>query len=259
MLGQLAAAAAERREMLAGLTHDLRAPLTRLRLRLALLAGDAQGSSECAGLVRDVDDMERIVGQCLAFLRSENPDAAPAPLAIAALLREERRPPARTRPCRRVDGQRRRGAMPGGDHRRQSATLLDNLIDNALQHGAPPVEVQLALASTSIATLRVRDHGPGIAGAIAAAPSNPSPSSNRRAPPTAVADSVWRSCGESPSGCGGEVLLADAPGGGLEVWCGCRLAECPSAAHWQHIRLDRGAELPDTRRAKPPFPRRHFA
>ncbi|MEF8718248.1 MAG: histidine kinase dimerization/phospho-acceptor domain-containing protein [Candidatus Accumulibacter necessarius] len=67
MLGQLASAAAERREMLAGLTHDLRAPLTRLRLRLALLESDL----ERAGLVRDIDDMERIVGQCLAFLRSE--------------------------------------------------------------------------------------------------------------------------------------------------------------------------------------------
>jgi two-component system osmolarity sensor histidine kinase EnvZ len=150
-LGQLAAAAAERREMLAGLTHDLRAPLTRLRLRLALLAGDAQGSSECAGLVRDVDDMERIVGQCLAFLRSENPDAAPAPLAIAALLREG---VARQRELGRAveltvsdAAAQCRVAITAGNLQR----LLDNLIDNALQHGAPPVEVQLALASTSIA------------------------------------------------------------------------------------------------------------
>ena len=37
MLAQLARADDERREMLAGLTHDLRAPLARLRVRLALL------------------------------------------------------------------------------------------------------------------------------------------------------------------------------------------------------------------------------
>jgi len=66
MLAQLAAADSERHEMLAGLTHDLRAPLARLRVRLALLESD----SERAGLARDADDMERIVGQCLAFLRS---------------------------------------------------------------------------------------------------------------------------------------------------------------------------------------------
>ncbi|MBL8407982.1 MAG: hypothetical protein JNJ81_09285 [Candidatus Accumulibacter sp.] len=217
MLGQLAAAAAERREMLAGLTHDLRAPLTRLRLRLALLAGDAQGSSECAGLVRDVDDMERIVGQCLAFLRSENPDAAPAPLAIAALLREG---VARQRELGRAveltfsdAAAQCRVAITAGNLQR----LLDNLIDNALQHGAPPVEVQLALASTSIATLRVRDHGPGIAGADRSRALEPF----AQLEPARATDG---SCGLGLAivrriavACGGEVLLADAPGGGLEV------------------------------------------
>ena len=71
MLAQLAQAEAERREMLAGLTHDLRAPLARLRVRLALLENDAERD----GLERDADDMERIVDQCLGFLHSEAPRA----------------------------------------------------------------------------------------------------------------------------------------------------------------------------------------
>ena len=101
MLSRLAAADAERREMLAGLAHDLRAPLARLRVRLALL----DDSSERAGLARDTDDMERIVSQCLAFLHSdENSERAATPLLIV-----------------HVNLQR----------------LLDNLIDNALQYGAP--------------------------------------------------------------------------------------------------------------------------
>jgi len=54
-----------------------------------------------------------------------------------------------------------RVAMTPGNLQR----LLDNLIDNALQHGAPPVEVQLVRDSAGVVALRVRDHGPGIAGA----------------------------------------------------------------------------------------------
>ena len=51
MLSQLAAAEAERREMLAGLTHDLRAPLARLRVRLALLDSDAERTGLTLSLI----------------------------------------------------------------------------------------------------------------------------------------------------------------------------------------------------------------
>ncbi|MEI7429466.1 MAG: ATP-binding protein, partial [Betaproteobacteria bacterium] len=41
--------------------------------------------------------------------------------------------------------------------------LLDNLIDNAFQYGAPPVEVALYSKQTGFITLEICDHGPGIA------------------------------------------------------------------------------------------------
>jgi two-component system osmolarity sensor histidine kinase EnvZ len=213
MLGQLASAAAERREMLAGLTHDLRAPLTRLRLRLALLESDA----DRAGLVRDVDDMERIVGQCLAFLRSEEVAVARASIPIAAFLRD-----AIARQCElgrpielSVGGAATdcQVAISAGNLQR----LLDNLIDNALQHGVPPVEVYLSTPADGAVTLRVRDHGPGIARA----------DRGRALEPFAQLDPARAtdgSCGlglaivrRIAAGCGGDVVLADAAGGGLEV------------------------------------------
>jgi two-component system osmolarity sensor histidine kinase EnvZ len=213
MLGQLASAAAERREMLAGLTHDLRAPLTRLRLRLELLESD----TDRAGLVRDLDDMERIVGQCLAFLRSDDVDRAPAPLALATLLIDEvARQRELGRPVEVTVSEAAvqcRVAIDAGNLQR----LLDNLIDNALQHGAPPVEVELSMAGPSLATLRVRDHGPGIAGADRERALEPF----AQIEPARATDG---SCGlglaivrRIAAGCGGEVALEDAPGGGLEV------------------------------------------
>lgn len=159
MHDQLAKAAAERREMLAGLTHDLRAPLARLRLRLALLDNDAERD----GLARDINDMERIVGQCLDFLGSENASGHSASLNIARQLREEiaRQWDLGRHVQLRIDDSATDSQVTISDVDLQR--LFDNLIQNAVQHGAPPVEVQLSREQTGLLALHVRDHGPGIA------------------------------------------------------------------------------------------------
>lgn len=213
MLSQLAVAAAERHEMLAGLTHDLRAPLARLRLRLALLDSDV----ERRGLSRDVDDMERIVGQCLAFLRSEQVSQPKAPLSIAVLLREEiGRLRELGQPLELAiedDAASYNVAIAVADWQR----LLDNLIDNALQHGAPPIEILLRRSAQDSVTLHVRDHGPGIGDADRSRALEPF----AQLEPARATDG---SCGLGLAivrrivvGCGGQLSLVDAPGGGLEV------------------------------------------
>ena len=214
MVQQLAATEAERREMLAGLTHDLRAPLARLRVRLALLASD----EERAGLARDTDDMERIVGQCLAFLQSEETSTHPAPLLLFAdaVSNEVARHHELGRPVSMVvdgDAIACRVAMSSGNVQR----ILDNLIGNALQHGAPPIEISLSAPQEGKVVLQVRDHGQGISpeqrdhALEAFAQINP-------------ARTTSGSCGlglaivrRIVAGCGGEIRLGEATSGGLEV------------------------------------------
>lgn len=214
MLEQLALAESERREMLAGLTHDLRAPLARLRVRLALLEND----TERAGLTRDAEDMERIVAQCLIFLRSDEPASVPAaPLLFAdAVSNEVARHRELGRPVEmQVDeaAQAMQVAITPGNLQR----LLDNLIDNALQHGAPPVEVKIAASGKQWVSLSVADHGAGIA------------HSDRELALKAFAQieparATQGSCGlglaivrRIVEGGGGEMALDAAPDGGLLV------------------------------------------
>ena len=214
MVVQLAEADAERREMLAGLTHDLRAPLARLRVRLALLDSDA----DRAGLMRDAEDMERIVTQCLAFLRSEEVGIEPVPpLLIADAVSDE---VARQRELERpieMTVSDAAAACQVAIARGNLQRLLDNLIDNALQYGAPPVEVALYVDHPGTLTLRVRDHGVGIV-----------PGERAHALDAFVqidpARATRGSCGLGLAivrrivvASGGDVSLAEAPGGGLDV------------------------------------------
>ncbi len=67
--------------MLAGVSHDLRTPLTRMKLQLAML-GD---TPEIVELKSDVHDMEHMVEGYLAFARGEGTEA-PVPTDLAALI-----------------------------------------------------------------------------------------------------------------------------------------------------------------------------
>ena len=143
----------QRTLMLSGVSHDLRAPLTRLKLGLSMLPQDA----ETAALQGDVEDMVRLVEEFLSFARGDAMEAT-ALVDPAALLEQV------------VDKARRGGLQVSlGDclgtglvEVRPQAVIraLDNLVGNAVRYGKRAV-VSYVMTDKSL-RLSVEDDGPGI-------------------------------------------------------------------------------------------------
>ncbi|MBB2493959.1 ATP-binding protein [Aquipseudomonas ullengensis] len=151
-------AARERELMLAGVSHDLRTPLTRLRLSLELLNSDSDLTED---MVRDIEDMDAILDQFLAFIR-DGRDETPEPSDLGELVREVVAP-------YNQQGEQVRlylETLPPFPLRRVSIKrLLANLLDNALRYGGQGVEVVANLSgdcSAPYVVLSVLDRGPGI-------------------------------------------------------------------------------------------------
>jgi two-component system osmolarity sensor histidine kinase EnvZ len=143
----------QRTEMLAGVSHDLRTPLTRMKLQLAM----APDKDAATALTADVSDMERMVEGYLAFARGEGSEV-PVETNLRDLLDEI------------VDGARRNGAtidldgVPEGPvmmlRRDAIKRALTNLADNATRHGEH-ARIAFALSADAVEIV-IDDDGPGI-------------------------------------------------------------------------------------------------
>ncbi len=149
----------DRALILAGISHDLRTPLTRLRMGIEMTAADEATRD---GMIADVEEMDRTIGQFLDFARSKETTEHQSG-DLRALLEEI------------AEQYRRRGIELGldladiGQMQMNPATLrraVGNLIDNAIHHAAnsrQPGAIELALyGDTASVAIEVRDRGPGI-------------------------------------------------------------------------------------------------
>lgn len=155
MLANLRQIEHDRAVLLAGVSHDLRTPLARLRLGLELANADP---ATRGGMIADIEEMDRVIGQFLDFARGEH---------AAALETRDLNALAKAVAERYVSNGRdvrfEPGALAPFAMRPTAMTrLIGNLVDNALAYGAPPVEIRTS-ASPGTAILEVADRGPGIA------------------------------------------------------------------------------------------------
>jgi len=197
----------QRTEMLAGVSHDLRTPLTRLRLALAMFPADERTRDEVAEMSGDVDEMERMISGYLAFARGEGTEQATL-TNLTTVLEDV------------AASARRSGAEVTLDVPAQLMLLLRpdaarraimNLVDNAGRHARSIALAARQLGERSV-QVTVDDDGPGI--------------------PPERREGVFRPFSSGASGGtglgltiardivrahGGEIFLEDSPLGGLRA------------------------------------------
>ena len=159
LVGRVQASQRDRRALLAGVSHDLRTPLARLRLRVETQLEGAVA----AGLEADLTALEHIVNQFLAYVQGESAPRLgalkPLPATVARGVAQAQ---AAGQPLKAPALPATPSARPCLLPEQAVERVLSNLIDNALAHGQPPVGVAVDVADDGAWTLRVSDGGPGM-------------------------------------------------------------------------------------------------
>jgi signal transduction histidine kinase len=197
-----------RTQMLAALSHDLRTPLTLLRLRTEEVAD----AGERDKMLATIGEMDEMIGSTLAFARDEVQAEPRRKVDIAALLASV------------VDDMADAGlpvtmtAAAAAIHDCQPGALkraLTNLLDNAVKYGKC---ARAAIASTGGIEITIDDDGPGIPEAELAKVFQPfyrvENSRSRDTGGTGLGLAIAQAIVQAQ---GGELTLANRPGGGLRA------------------------------------------
>jgi signal transduction histidine kinase len=198
----------DRTQALAAVSHDLKTPITRLRFRVEDIA-DAETR---AAVAADLDEMERMLDQTLAYLRGDRETEDVRPVDVVAILAslvadqtDAGRPVVLAGAAQAV--------APG--RRLALKRAFANLIDNALKYGGR-AEIGVAVGESVVVT--IRDHGPGIAEADRARAVQPfvrlEPSRNPETGGFGLGLTIAKDVIESH---GGALALGEHPQGGLVV------------------------------------------
>jgi signal transduction histidine kinase len=191
------------------MSHDLKTPLTRLRLRTE----EIEDSELAAKFTQDVDEMESMVTQTLDFMRDATTTEPAQPLNVMALLESLQHDYHDA-----GQGFEIRGgvARPVSGRPRALRRCLSNLLDNAIRYGRQPsIEVEERARELAI---RVLDEGPGMPEAELERAFEPfvrgESSRSRETGGTGLGLGIARNIARAH---GGDVTLANRPGGGLEA------------------------------------------
>ncbi|HAZ60394.1 MAG TPA: two-component sensor histidine kinase [Gammaproteobacteria bacterium] len=209
MQQRLATFIRDRTHMLAAMSHDLKTPITRLRLRAELLE-DAQLRAK---FVKDLEEMESMVSAALDFMRGLVAREPPRPLDVMALLESVQED------MRELGGQVAivgRVLAPYHGHPQALRRCLSNLVGNAVQYGkSATIEVVDAADQLQIC---IRDDGPGMPEHELERVFDPfyrlEASRSRDTGGTGLGLGIARNIARAH---GGDIVLRNAAGGGLEA------------------------------------------
>ncbi|WP_213881173.1 ATP-binding protein [Pseudomonas sp. dw_358] len=200
---------AERTRVVAAISHDLRSPITRMRLRAELVNEEPLRDALC----RDIQQMEQMVASTLDFASSSQSNEARQTVDVNSLvsslqanLEDEGHPV-------QVLGQ---ASRPVSGYPRSLGRCLQNLMENGLRYGA---QVQVVISETSHRVrIVISDKGPGIPEAMLEQVFEPffrlESSRNQGTGGYGLGLSIARSVAEAHDG---TLVLSNAPGGGLQA------------------------------------------
>ena len=209
MQQRLATFIRDRTRIFTAMSHDLKTPITRLRLRAELL-DDAQLRAK---FVSDLEEMEAMVSATLDFMRGLESREPAQPLDVMALLESLQED------AREVDGKveiEGKTLKPYDGHPQALKRCLSNLIGNAVQYGkAATIRV---VDSADRLQICIRDQGPGIPENELERVFEPfhrlEASRSRDTGGTGLGLSIARNIARAH---GGDIVLRNLPQGGLEA------------------------------------------
>ena len=209
MQARLAAYIRERTNLLAAMSHDLKTPVTRMRLRTELL----KDPELKVKFTRDLEEMEAMVGATLDFLRGFEGSESSKPVDMMALLESLQADLAEMGSQVRIEG---KSLKPYPGEPTALKRCLGNLLDNAIKYGGSAlVKVD---DNDDRLEIRIQDEGPGIPQSELEKVFEPfyrlDASRSRETGGTGLGLPIARSIAE---GHGGRLTLENRAGGGLEA------------------------------------------
>lgn len=143
----------DRVHMLAAIGHDLRTPITRLRLRSEFIEDESQRRQ----MLRDLDQMRAMLDSVLSLLRNDHARDRKTPVDVPAILQQVRDQFADLGHDVALTGATHATVLARPDDLNRAIT---NLVENAVRYGAH-VEIGLKIAADT-AVIDVDDNGPGM-------------------------------------------------------------------------------------------------
>ncbi len=146
------------RRMLQSASHELRSPLSRLRMAHELLSGDELDARSRHKLAlesaRDIEELDALIGDLLLAARLEDPEQPKsfASVDLWTLVQEE---------AERVKASAHGSACSLHGDPRMLRSLVRNLLENARRYGRDPIEIEVSQAADQV-TIRVQDRGDGV-------------------------------------------------------------------------------------------------
>jgi signal transduction histidine kinase len=199
----------ERTRLLTAMSHDLKTPITRMRLRTELLENDNLREK----FEKDLAEMETMVTQTLEFMRGVTHREPEQPVDVMALLESLQGDNEAMGRTVTING---RVTRPFSAVPQLLKRCISNLIDNATVYGQR-AEIRVDQGPSEL-TIRVRDHGPGIPDAELEKVFEPffrlEGSRSRETGGTGLGLSIARNIARAH---GGDVQLRNHENGGLEA------------------------------------------